>query len=126
MGLRERYGGSLVLLGSEFEAERTTALATALSGACVNLGGCTGLGTLGAVISRLSLLLTNDSGPAHVAYALGTATVTVAHGGDRERYGPPSAGPFTLVHPQPPARRALDELNPEPVLAAAVQLLESR
>lgn len=43
----------------------------------VDLRGKTSLGALGAVIARLSVLLTNDSGPAHIAYALGVSSVTV-------------------------------------------------
>lgn len=124
--LQSHLGGTLVILGSHFEAARTDALAAALSGARYrNLGGQTGLGSLGAVVERLALLLTNDSGPAHIGYALGTPAVTVAHGGQRERYGPPHEGPFTLVYPGPPGRHALQKLPPEPVLAAALNLLNT-
>lgn len=123
--LQARFGGCLVILGSGQERERTNALAAALDHACVNLAGQTGLGTLGAVIGRLSLLLTNDSGPAHVAYALGTPTVTVAHGCERERYGPPANGPFALVYPKPPGRQRLNRLEIHPVLIAAMELLQN-
>jgi ADP-heptose:LPS heptosyltransferase len=58
--------------------------------------------TLGGVIAQLALLVTNDSGPAHIAYALGMPTVTIFGSADPQRYGPPDHGPFTaLVHPVP-------------------------
>ncbi|HZD11319.1 MAG TPA: glycosyltransferase family 9 protein [Candidatus Binatia bacterium] len=122
--LRARYGATLVILGSHSEQRRTADLAAALDGACLNLGGQTGLGSVGAVIARLALLVTNDSGPAHIAYALRTPTVTVAHGCDQERYGPPLSGPFSLVHPPKTDRGGLARLPLDPVLSAAVALLE--
>ena len=63
----------------------------------VDLTGRTSLTALGSVISRLSVLLTNDSGPAHIAYALGTPTVTVFGETDPERWGPPENGPYRIV-----------------------------
>jgi ADP-heptose:LPS heptosyltransferase len=41
------------------------------------LAGKLPLGAYAAVIASLELLLTSDSGPAHIAYALGTPSVTV-------------------------------------------------
>ncbi|HLH26771.1 MAG TPA: glycosyltransferase family 9 protein [Chloroflexota bacterium] len=43
----------------------------------IDLAGRTSLGALIALISRYRLFLTNDSGPAHMANALGTPTVVV-------------------------------------------------
>ena len=43
----------------------------------VNLAGRTSLGALIGLTSRYRLLLTNDSGPAHIASALGTPSVVV-------------------------------------------------
>ena len=41
---------------------------------------------------------TTDSGPAHVAYALGTPSVTVfPDPAEAERYGPPRVGPHAAV-----------------------------
>ncbi len=48
-------------------------------------------GDPGAVITRLSVLVTNDTGPAHIAYTLGTPTVTIFGGGSPERNGPPKS-----------------------------------
>jgi ADP-heptose:LPS heptosyltransferase len=44
---------------------------------CLDLTGRTSLPVLAAVLARLSVLVTNDSGPAHIAYAVGTPTITI-------------------------------------------------
>lgn len=98
--LRARHGGTLALLGEPGDRV-TAALAAALGDTpFVRLDGRTRLPTLGALIARLALLVTNDTGPAHIAYALGTPTLTIFGAGDPDRYGPPAAGPFVaLAHP---------------------------
>jgi ADP-heptose:LPS heptosyltransferase len=73
--LAGKRGGTVVLLGAgNSEAD---GLQDNLSAPFVDLRGRTSLGSLGAVIAQLSVLLTNDSGPAHIAYALRVPSVTV-------------------------------------------------
>jgi ADP-heptose:LPS heptosyltransferase len=87
--VRRRMGGTVVILGGEGERGDAEALRAGLGPAAVSLAGQTTLPVLGAVLARLDLLLTTDSGPAHVAYALGTPGVTVfRRAADAERYGP--------------------------------------
>lgn len=101
-GAKLRRGGTLVLLGGPEERRLAERVGAESGASYLNLAGKTPLVTLGAVISRLSVLLTNDSGPAHIAYALSTPTVTVFGGGSLERYGPPRDGPYrALVHEVP-------------------------
>lgn len=88
--LRRRYGGSLVLLGAEGERSVAAAMADNAGEPRINLAGKTSLAALGAVIARLSVLVANSSGPAHIAYALGTPTVAVFGNASVERYGPPA------------------------------------
>ncbi len=52
------------------------------------LCGETGLSDLAGVLSRLSLLVTNDSGPMHVAAALGVPVVAVFGPTDSRETGP--------------------------------------
>jgi len=59
----------------------------------IDLAGVTTVGLLPALLSRASLLITNDSGPMHVAAAVGTAVVAL--------FGPTSAartGPYGVGH----------------------------
>jgi ADP-heptose:LPS heptosyltransferase len=51
-------------------------------GGMVNLVGQTSLPVPGAVIARFAAQVTNDSGPAHIAYALQTPTVTLLYRSD--------------------------------------------
>jgi ADP-heptose:LPS heptosyltransferase len=81
-------GGSAVLLGGVDEPPVGDAL---------NLTGLLPLGTCAAVIDGLDALLTTDSGPAHLAYAVGTPSVTVFVASDPQRWGPPVAGPHAVL-----------------------------
>ncbi|HZU11990.1 MAG TPA: glycosyltransferase family 9 protein [Chloroflexota bacterium] len=99
---QEAAGGTIVILGDDEERERTAAVVDALDGACVDLSGRLSLAALGAVIGSLDVLLTNDSGPAHIAYALHIPSVTIFGGTDPTRWFPLHAGPHVaLFHPMP-------------------------
>ncbi len=98
--LQGRCGGTIVLLGEAEERETANTVGRGVDGPCLNLTGMTSLPALGAVIDRLAVLITNDTGPAHIAYARRTPTVTVFGGGDPARYGPLAPGPFrSLAEP---------------------------
>ncbi len=73
-------------------------------GTCVNLAGKTNLPVLGALIAQLAVLITNDTGPAHIAYALGTPTVTIVGGGNPMAYAPPANGPYRFLAHAVPCR----------------------
>lgn len=69
---------TFVLLGGE-EVRAQTGFSS-LSGrdGVIDATGMTSLGGLGAVLARADVLISNDSGPAHVAAAVGTPVVVVA------------------------------------------------
>ncbi len=54
----------------------------------ISVAGRTSLGTLAALISRFRLFLTNDTGPGHMAVALGTPTVVVYGSSHPLKWGP--------------------------------------
>jgi ADP-heptose:LPS heptosyltransferase len=87
-GAAELLGGSPVLLGGRDAPPVGDAL---------NLTGLLPLATAAAVIEALDLLLTTDSGPAHLAYAVGTPSVTVFVASDPRRWGPPVPGPHVVL-----------------------------
>ncbi len=95
--LRADRTGTIVLIGGRDNATAASTVAGRIGPACLDLTGMTSIGTLGAVVDRLAVLLTNDSGPAHIAYALGTPTVTIFGETDPERWGPPAPGPFRVI-----------------------------
>jgi ADP-heptose:LPS heptosyltransferase len=95
--LQGEFGGTLVLVGETEDAALCERIGEMAGGPYRNLAGKTRLAVLGAVVERLDLLVTNDSGPAHMAYALGTPSVTVFGGADPARYGPPVEGPHRVA-----------------------------
>jgi ADP-heptose:LPS heptosyltransferase len=116
--VRRLTGGTVVILAGPGEEDLAEALAAAAGGPCLNLAGQTPLAVLGAVIARLAVLICNDSGPAHVAYALGTPAVAVSDGSSLARYGPPVDGPF-----RPVTAASLDRVPLEAVVAAAWEVV---
>jgi ADP-heptose:LPS heptosyltransferase len=99
--------GAVVILCEEEEramAEDVAGQIREAGGICVNLAGKTTLPVLGAVIARLAVFITNDTGPAHIAYALGVPTVTIAGGGNPDAYRPLVNGPFRFLAHDVPCR----------------------
>jgi lipopolysaccharide heptosyltransferase II len=71
-----RTGRAVVLAGSAAERPRCQAVAALCPAAC-DLSGQTTLSDLAALIQRASACVTNDSGPMHLAVALGRPVVSV-------------------------------------------------
>lgn len=102
--LHARYDGAVVLLGDEETAPISAWIARRLRDdgvPCRDLTGRTSLPTLGAVIARLALLVTTDSGPAHIAYALGAPSITIFGGANPDAYGPPGGVHLLALHQVP-------------------------
>jgi heptosyltransferase-2 len=74
-GLTER-GARIVVLGGAAERPLTKRVTAAEEGA-IDLGGETDLVDLAAVLSLCDLVITNDTGPMHLAGAVGTPTVSL-------------------------------------------------
>ena len=77
----------------------------------IDLAGATTVGLLPALLSKASLLITNDSGPMHIAAAVGTPVVAL--------FGPTSAvrtGPYGFGH-----RVLATELSCRPCLSRTCQ-----
>jgi len=118
--------------GEEVIAQRIKGQMTVQS---VNLAGKLSISDLAYAISRLDLLITNDSGPMHMAAAARTPVVAIFGPEDPVLMGP-YAGPdlYRVLH-QPlschPCQRdrceqplCLEAISPDEVLAAATELLE--
>jgi lipopolysaccharide heptosyltransferase II len=74
-GLAQEHGLRLVFTGSEAERPLVESIRSALSMPSLSLAGALDLGELVALVSAAPLLLTNNTGPAHVAAATGTPVV---------------------------------------------------
>ena len=129
--LLTRQGGTIVLLGDNEAVPASHFIEQRLPARCLNLTGQISLTMLGAIIERLCVLVTNDSGPAHIAYALRTPTVTLfGSSASPEKNGPLAPGPFRLLSAcrhsyaaAPPDPWCIQRISVAQVLAATEELL---
>jgi lipopolysaccharide heptosyltransferase I len=84
---RSHYGGTVVFVGSADETPLARAVAARLAGPVLDLTGRTTLPQLAAVLAGADAVLANDTGPLHLAAALGrpvaapyTCTRVARHG----------------------------------------------
>jgi len=92
-----KRGDRVVVFGGPAERELTARVAGEVA---VDLGGQTDLAQLAAGIASCDLLVTNDTGPLHLAGAVGTPTVSLWGAGDPAVTGPLSASHRMLRHPE--------------------------
>jgi heptosyltransferase II len=78
----------VALIGSEAERSIAVEVAAQITGRTAVLNGKTSLETLIGVLSESSLMITNDSGPMHMAAALGVPTVAVFGSTDEQVTAP--------------------------------------
>jgi heptosyltransferase-3 len=78
----------VVFVGGPGELDRTSEIISLLSHQTYNLVGILSLGELMALFEMSSLFLGNDSGPMHLAAAMGTPVVAVFGYADETRWGP--------------------------------------
>lgn len=75
--LKQKYHWQVVLFGGPADVELTRKIQALCGGAAIDLAGKLSLRELPAALSRLSLFITNDSGPMHMAVAQGVPTVSI-------------------------------------------------
>jgi heptosyltransferase-2 len=75
--LIEEAGSRILLVGSAAEGEVSVEVAGHMRNEPILLTGQTDLAQLVAVLSLVDLLITNDTGPAHIASALGRPTLVI-------------------------------------------------
>ncbi|MBV9949555.1 MAG: glycosyltransferase family 9 protein [Myxococcales bacterium] len=136
-----RRGHHVVLVGAPSEAayvgELEAALPASARGRVANLAGKLTLGQLFAAVSRASCVITNDTGPMHIAFAFDRPTVCLFGPSDPETYAL-ARGNVEVLHHRvfcSPCAHELDAppcagnnfcmqlISPGEVLAAAFRLL---
>lgn len=75
--LGRHYKARLLLVGAMQERPFTTAISGMMAHPCVNLAGQLTLGELGALCEVADLYVGNDTGPSHVAAAVGCPTIVI-------------------------------------------------
>jgi len=86
--LVQRYGAKVILTGSAKEAPLCRAIAKEMTTKPIVAAGETSLGGLAAIMARCRLVLGVDSGPLHLAVAMGAPTVHLFGPVDSRAFGP--------------------------------------
>ncbi len=142
--LSQQAQATFVLLGSKAERRHADAVARALPAGIrlVDLVGEAPLVDLAAILERLALLIVGDTGPMHLAAAVGTPVAAIFGPSDPRRYAPLGA-PSAVAHAdlwcrpcnrvrRPPARcrdvtpDCLAGVSVDAVVEAALDLLATR
>ncbi|MGD0283007.1 MAG: lipopolysaccharide heptosyltransferase II, partial [Dissulfurispiraceae bacterium] len=89
---RRDTGGGIVIFGSKSEAAMAQKIDKQIPEDKLFLAGKTSLRELAALIAECDILLTNDSGPMHIACALGTPTMAIFGSTDPKLTGPAGEG----------------------------------
>ncbi len=99
-GISRRYGWPVVLAGTPSEAPVAREVASR-AGAVVNLAGRTSVQELVALVARAGLVVMNDSGPMHIAAAMGKPLVALYGPTNPLRTGPYRRPEAVLRHDLP-------------------------
>ncbi len=128
------WDARIVLTGGPGEEPLAAAVAERMATPALNVAGRTSLGALGALIAALDLFVSNDTGPAHLARAVLTPSVTIFGPGDLGRWGPADPRRHRVVREAvacspctyqecPIDHRCLRWVSPARVIASAESLL---
>ncbi|MBW1667544.1 MAG: lipopolysaccharide heptosyltransferase II [Deltaproteobacteria bacterium] len=135
--LKKRFHAKIVLLGGPSEDKIAPQIQGKIDGEVLNLAGQLTLNELVYVISQCDLLLTNDSGPMHIAAALKIPLVAIFGPESPVLFGPHTSEDlyrivFKEVDCRPCTKRkcsepkCLDLVTPQEVFEKCVEIIESR
>ncbi len=96
--LTEAQGIPIVFMGGPAERPETRAVIALMRTKAVDLTGQTPVGLLPSLLRRAAVLVTNDSGPMHIAAAVGTPVVALFGPTDPAKTGPYGRGHVVLSH----------------------------
>jgi len=136
--LHEEGVGTIAVIGSAEDRRDVEQLRTMSCSPFVDLTGTISLGHLPALLSTAALLVTNDSGPMHIAAAVGVPVVAMFGPTSDIRTGPYGTGHQVLTASVPcrpcfsrvcrhePALECLQLITPNEVLGTVRRLLAAR
>jgi ADP-heptose:LPS heptosyltransferase len=93
--------GPVVFIGGGSEREDTARVRSLMRTPSVDFTGQTEVGLLPTLLRQAAALVTNDSGPMHIAAAVGTPVVALFGPTDPVRTGPYGGGHSVLTHDVP-------------------------
>ena len=132
--LARLFHAQIILTGSTDELSIVQSVQERMTTRPINLTGKTSLGGLAALIASIDLFISNDTGPAHIANAVGTPSITIFGPADYRRWAPLNQSLHRVVrHPVacspcgywdcPIDHRCLRKVYPGSVIQAAGDLL---
>lgn len=138
--LSVRYGAKIVIITGPEDKVSGDEVARRMKTWRLNLSGKTLVADLASILKRSRLLISNDSGPVHVAGAVGTPVVSIFGRNDRGispmRWGPVGKGDVALhkdvgcevclAHNCKIGFKCLDAISVEEVLEAADRALSGK
>jgi heptosyltransferase-2 len=138
--LIEKYGAKVVIVAGGADKKLGDEVAALIDGDCVNLSGKTSVADLASVLRRVKLFVSNDSGPVHIASAVGTPVVAIFGRNDRglspRRWGPVGERDTILhkdvgcdicfAHNCKKGFKCLEAITVDEVLAAAGKILTKK
>jgi ADP-heptose:LPS heptosyltransferase len=83
-----QYGVKIVILGSPADVNVATSVASGMRSPSSNLAGKTGLRELAAILESCGFYIGNETGPLHLAVAMGIPTLCIIGGGHLGRFYP--------------------------------------
>ncbi len=90
--LHEQWAANIVFIGSHEDVELVERVRGFMRSSPINTTGKTNLKQLVALLDEADLLVTNDTGPMHIASSVGTPTVSLFGPTDLRRTGPYGPG----------------------------------
>jgi len=105
-------GLKVVLTGNSGETPLVDSVSRMMKNPHINLAGRTDLGSLGVLLKGAKLLVSNDTGVAHIASALEVPSVIVVTGSDPQRWGPLNTDIHKIVAYDVPCRPCFYERCP--------------
>jgi lipopolysaccharide heptosyltransferase II len=98
--LVDEIGAEVVIVGGWLERNLAKEISAGMNHKPINLVEKTSMLQLGAVLSMCSLLVSGDTGPMHMATAVGTPVVALFGAIDPRRTGPVGNGHIIISHPE--------------------------
>jgi lipopolysaccharide heptosyltransferase II len=96
--LSREHACPIVFIGGATERPETQAVMALMRTKAIDLTGQTPVGLLPCLLRQATVLITNDSGPMHIAAAVGTAVVALFGPTDPRKTGPYGQGHLVLSH----------------------------
>ena len=135
--LIKKLGVKIVIMSGETDKGIGEKVASSMKEECLDLSGKTAVGDIAGILKRSKLFISNDSGPVHIACAVGTPVVAIFGRSDRglspRRWGPSNKGDVVihkdvgclecLAHNCALGFKCLDAITVDEVVKAAEGLL---